>query len=421
MLNTICNKIKNEYIFSVITKLIMVIVGIIHSVLLARYLGPALKGHISYIQSILSIGSIVLTMGVHHAYVFYRKNRGDDFISFFMNSVICFLICIQLLCFISAVLLHKDFFNFSVALSLMPLWAYTRISGTVFCVEAPNKRNATILALNIAEIVFLFLLFVFTKTNFALGVIAVTFVEIIQSIFFTYFIKFSFSTKFIDFKMLFGLLGYGFLPMISILLSTLNYRIDILMLKSAETVDLSQIGIYSIGIMLAEKALLIPDATKEILLSKLTKGKSSSEVSFVSRVSFFVCFFVAIFMVIVGKPFINIMYGSDYSNAYMVTAISVFGTIFMVFVKMICQYNIVNNKQITNVYLLSISIVTNIIFNILLIPSYGIIGASIATVCGHLVSSIAFVISFSSNTGTPIKDIVFLNKNDINVFRNFIH
>ena len=165
----------------------MVTIGIIHSVLLARYLGPSLKGHISYIQSLLSVGSIVLTMGVHHSYVFYRKKRDDTFISLFMNSVICFFSCVQLVCFICSFALHKYFLNFAVALSLMPLWAYTRIVGTVFCVETPNKRNATVLALNIAEITYLFILFLYAKNNFVLGISAITFIEVIQSIFFTFF------------------------------------------------------------------------------------------------------------------------------------------------------------------------------------------------------------------------------------------
>lgn len=420
MLKRILKALKNEYVFSVVTKMLMVTIGIVHSVLLARYLGPSLKGHISYIQSLLSVGSIVLTMGVHHAYVFYRKKRDDNFVSLFMNSVICFFISVQLICFICSFILHKYSFNFAVALSLMPLWAYTRIAGTVFCVEAPNKRNATVLALNVAEITYLYILFLFAKNSFALGISAITFIEVIQSIFFTYFIKFDYSLKHIDFIMLFSLLSYGVLPMFSILLSMLNYRIDIIMLKSFDNITLSQIGVYSIGVMLAEKALLIPDAIKEILLSKLTKGKSSSEVSFVSRTSFFICFFVAIFIVVVGKPFINIMYGKDYSNAYVVTAISVFGTIFMVFVKMICQYNIVNNKQLTNACLLSISVIANIALNILLIPRYGIIGATIATVCGHLISTIAFVIRFSFDTQIPIYKIIFLQRRDFSVFKQYI-
>ena len=60
--------ISNEYIYSVLTRFITVAVSLIQSILVARYLGAALKGSAIYIKSITSIGAIIVTFGMHQAY-----------------------------------------------------------------------------------------------------------------------------------------------------------------------------------------------------------------------------------------------------------------------------------------------------------------------------------------------------------------
>ncbi len=53
------NLLKNPYVFSVVTKICIVLLGFIYTVLQSRYLGAALKGDVAYISSITSITAIV--------------------------------------------------------------------------------------------------------------------------------------------------------------------------------------------------------------------------------------------------------------------------------------------------------------------------------------------------------------------------
>ena len=66
--------IKNEYVFSVISKVCTMLVGMTYSIIFARFVGAELKGTLAYIQSIVATGSIILSLGIHHAYPFFRKN-----------------------------------------------------------------------------------------------------------------------------------------------------------------------------------------------------------------------------------------------------------------------------------------------------------------------------------------------------------
>ena len=93
----------------------------------------------------------------------------------------------------------------------------------------------------------------------------------------------------------------------------------------------------------------------------------------------------------------------------------------MVFFKMIAQYNVVNKKQIINVIMLSVSVLVNIVLNILLIPKYGIIGAAIASIIGYFICAIVFVVYFSKVSSIPIREIVFLTKDDLTLIKNVVN
>ena len=56
-------------------------------------------------------------------------------------------------------------------------------------------------------------------------------------------------------------------------------------------VPISDIGVYSVGVALAEKIWLIPDAIKDILMSRLSNGAPNEEVARVTRMSLLVSFF----------------------------------------------------------------------------------------------------------------------------------
>ena len=47
-----------------------------------------------------------------------------------------------------------------------------------------------------------------------------------------------------------------------------------------------------------------------------------------------------------------------------------------------------------------------------MIPTYGITGAAVASLLGHIACSVAFIIYFSKETQIPIKDIVLIKKDD---------
>ena len=158
---------------------------------------------------------------------------------------------------------------------------------------------------------------------------------------------------------------------------------------------------------------MIPNAVKEILLSKLANGKGKDEVCKIIKLCWPICLISTICIIILGKPFIYIFYGSEYADAYLTTIICVFGTIFMIFFKMISTYNIINGRQKINLVLLLISNVINILLNVFLIPLYGTNGAAVASDISYFICAILFVSYFCKTEKLKLKQVIFLKKEDM--------
>jgi len=350
----------------------------------------------------VSIGSIVVTFGIHQAYPYFRKKYGKDAILQDYVSIVYILYSAYM---IVAALLACFVFKsveLKAAAILIPVLGYSNVVSYVSLVEKHNKRNVLYIICEILNIILLSVLmiasrngFEWASANIMWAIISLLFVDLARAVIFTANIHcaphITSNMKGLSIE----LLRFGFFPMLALLMTTLNYRIDVLMLRASGYVTDAQIGVYSIGIALAEKIVLIPDSLKGVLVSKLTKGADDYEVVRACRLTLFASVAMCIAFLLLGQWGITFLYGSEYSGEYSVMMICAVGALCIGYFKLIAQYNIVNKKQIRNVVMLSVAIVIDVIFNLILIPLYGIEGAAVATCFGNVVCGIVFILYFS--------------------------
>ena len=84
---------------------------------------------------------------------------------------------------------------------------------------------------------------------------------------------------------------------------------------------------------------------------------------------------------------------------------------------MIAAYNIVQGKQKENFLYLIISVICNIVANIVFIPLLGNIGAAIASIFSYGISALLFTTHFIKETGSKMTDMLTINKNDISMIK----
>lgn len=409
--------INNEYVFSVMARLVTVGVGLLHSIAFARFLGPELKGAAATVQSYSGILSIILAFGMQEAYPYYKRNHlqenfKDAFISL---NVILFLIY-EAIGVLVAVLTGKVS-TIGMIMVLSPWISFSTVTAYVLLVEKPIRQNKAIVVISILETILSWVLLLTTESNVFWLFCLLGFSYVAKALYSMYSLHYKFDIKLIKIDFVLKMFKFGFWPMLGLLLTGLNYKIDVIMLNAYKTISLTDIGIYSIGVSLADKTVYIPDAVREILLSKLAKGADDEEVARAIRMCLPVSLSMTLFLIALGRPIITLLYGEAYYSAYDITVVCVFGTAIMVVFKMISQWNVVHKKQVVNTIMLAISVAVNIVMNLLLIPRLGILGAAYASIIGYFLCAFIFLLYFSKKTGIQVKNILLVTRNDIALLR----
>lgn len=418
MLEKIKKIVDNEYAFSVIAKIVSVFSGIVYSVLFARYLGPELRGEAAIILNYSEMISLFLCLGIYQAYPYFKKTTGKDLYMEFINYIFGLLL-LYILAAVALICLFDWKISIAFSILLAPILMGIKQLNYFVLIENPKVRNMANIKLDVFDIVFLSILLVATKADYGFCV----FFLVVKYV--VFFIIACLNLKINFFKIrptLRGLLPYakyGIVPMITIVLMEVNYKIDVVILERMN-VNAIDIGIYSLGVMLAQKLWMIPDALKDILLSKLAKGKTKHEVAKVTRISFWITIVMVAGMIVLGKPMICIMYGNEFADSYMVTITILAGVLGMVFYKMVYSFNVANGKKNVNLALLGSAAVINVALNIIAIPHWGIMGSAIASLSSCCLCGLSFLFYFCYTTKTGVVDMLVIKKMDIENLKGFI-
>ena len=410
---------RNDYIFSVFAKVFGVGVGIIVGALTARYFGAELKGVMAVVQNDVTLYSVFLGLGVYQAYPFFRKKepniRGE-----YVNNISTMFAIYELVALAVAFFLYQSGAVYlALAITLMPVEVYVKQLNYVVLVEDPRRRNTSSLVISLSEIVILIVIWIVTDAS-----------ETVVLFYYTVTVLINLALSFINLRMnplrirpavkrIPSFVRFGFVPMLVYLCMTVNYKIDIQMLKFFDNVTYADIGIYSTGVALATKIWLIPDAIKDILLSRLIKGGNEDEVAKVLRINLAICVFCTAVLALIGKPFVAILYGEDFSDSYYVMLLMLVGVIGMIFYKMIYSYNISKGKRWVNLLFLGLAAIVNVVGNLFAIPNWGIWGAATVSIASYVICGVCFLFYFWRVSGIPLWKLLLLQKDDVLTVKNF--
>lgn len=411
MLRNIKKIVKNPYMFSVISKVFGIIVALLFTIFQFRYLGAEIKGQVATVNSIVSVTSVFFGFGIYYAYPYYRRKTDTDIMPIFLK--ISVLMLTAYLAVAAVVLSVYDLAPRDVAVFIItPLLVYDGIISYITLIEVPNTRSTTDMIVGVLEVVLLIVLWIAAPPSFVIGVLIITFRDVFKALIFTFRWRKRIFVHSESLKIWFPrLVKFGFFPMLSLLMTTLNYRVDILMLEGKVT-D-AAIGVYSVGVQLAERVWLIPDAMKGVMTSNISKGKGPAETAYVIRVCNTVCLGIALAIAVLGKPFLDLAFGPESKGSYTVTLILLFGVFTLIYYKLIAAYNIAMGKQNVSFCLLFIGVAANVIANHFLIPVYGIYGAGIASVISYTLSAVLFIVYFCRTTKISFRTMLFIDREDL--------
>ena len=207
--------------------------------------------------------------------------------------------------------------------------------------------------------------------------------------------KLRFSTSVLK-KML--RISYPFI--ISSILVTVYAQTDKIMLKGM--VSVSAVGLYSVSLTLAAVISIVPQALIEGFRPDIMTYKLSSPEKYRQRMQqlygsvFWICVAYCIFMTLLAKPIIMILYGEQYLGAVPSLSIVVWYVTFSYFGSINNVYMVAEDKTKWVQISAFAGALINILLNALLIPRWDIVGAATASLITQLLANFVMLIIIPS-------------------------
>ncbi|MDY0933052.1 polysaccharide biosynthesis C-terminal domain-containing protein [Chryseobacterium sp. CFBP8996] len=405
--------LSSSFGINFIKKCFTILSGIIFLVLMTRFLGPSLRGEYAYIMNYVNIFATIFNLGISLVMPSYLRNKKDftvdDFISLSIYQFIfnLFLVFIFYLAtgnlMVITILFLSSISILSLQLNNITLVTDIKLNSVSFIISS---------IVNIILIVFVYFFLDVKLYYIILVYLTKESVLILSNI-----VRIRF--KFLKFrKKWFLILKTAFLPMLTTSLIAINYRVDVVMLENYK-IEFFLIGLFSTGVALSEYSWLVTDIFKEVMLNKNTKRDEINLTSLSIRFAFTSVLAFAIGFSILGKFILNIMFGKEFIPAYYVTLSMLLAVPFMGFVKIIGTLFITQGKWIKYFYILLLTVLINILLNMVLIPVLGIFGSALASIFSYMFCGLRCLFWYSKKYNISVLKLFIINKSDISVFTSY--
>lgn len=217
-------------------------------------------------------------------------------------------------------------------------------------------------------------------------------------------------------------ISYGFKSYLANMITFLNYRLDTFIIKALSKSTMA-VGQYGVSVTLAEQVWVFASAISSVMFPYITSIENDEDKSKVTSLTFkivMVVTFMAIIVLFFSSNLIRFVYGEDYYGSIIPLKILLIGVFSLSLGKILANDIASRGKPELNALSNLMGLLVNVIFNILLIPRFGIAGAAMATSISYTLTSSIFLISFIKLTGLTLKELFVFNKEERVVITIFI-
>jgi O-antigen/teichoic acid export membrane protein len=165
------------------------------------------------------------------------------------------------------------------------------------------------------------------------------------------------------------------------------------------------VGIYTAAISISEVWYFLPLAIVASVTPSILEAKQRSNELYLSRLQklyaslVWICIIISIPMTFIATPLIEFLYGTSYRSGGTILAIHIWASVFVCLGVASSQYLLAENRQVIALQRTIAGMLMNIGLNILLIPIYGSVGAALSSVCSQAFATLIFDL-FQKNTKT---------------------
>lgn len=417
----------------IVQNIVTMILGLIVISFIARYFGPRKYGVFNFVLSFVGLFSSIAAIGINNVVIKDLTMNPENEGKILGTSLVIRLVASVVLIILSQAMLFmingsdKTIMAIGLLISLMMIFNSFEIIDYYLRYTLKMKYIAIIKiitcivlsALKIGCILFKF------------GLIFYAFSYLIEIILYTILMIFVYKhikKKEIKYRWKFdkgyakALLSKSWYFALSSAMIMIYLRIDQTMLGYIFE-DKTVVGIYSAAVKVTEMWVFVPLALIASMNPIIIGFKKTDEKKYkenLDRLYYIIsamCIVFTIGIIIFSKLIILILYGREFIEASKMLYILVFGTFFGMIGSVHYIWLICEDKQKYCLFYSFSGCISNIIFNIILIPKYGGYGAAIATLISQIIANIISFSFFKETRKLTINALkaIFL----VNLFKDF--
>ncbi len=400
-------RIFGNSMWQISEKILTMLLSVVVTSIIARYLGTEKYGLVNYIISVVMLFTTFSTFGMEKITINdivenkYSKENvlGTSFIIRIIGAIILIIIS-QVTIY---VLNGADSLSQILGIIMGTCMIFKAFEVIEYYLQAQMKlKTVSIIRFIVAIVVAIFKIIV---VYLDLGVIGFTCSYLIDVVvagflFYIWYRKRNRKRWRINKEYAKRLLSRCWYIAIAGLMTTIYMRIDQVMLGSMLT-SKTENGIYSAAVRIAEMWYFVPLAIIASFQPVIMKQKNERNEEEYKKNMQRLYDFVAIIGVLCGIVInlfgwlaVDILYGAEYAGASNVLAISVWAGLFATLGSARSVWLVAENKQKYTLVYTATGCVINIILNSVLIPKIGAIGAAIATLVAQLVANVISLMLF---------------------------
>jgi len=222
------------------------------------------------------------------------------------------------------------------------------------------------------------------------------------------------SMAFLDRKQLNYIVTFSMMAYLCNVFQFLSYRMDFWFVEYFS--GNHDLGIYSLAVNLAQMLWLLPQAISTILLSYSgaeSPEKGIQNTNTLARIAMLLILSATVFLALTIQWFIPLLYGKEYVYSAFLFKILLAGIVPFSITTILASYFAGTGKIRVNLFCSLIGFLVCLVFDLVLIPKYGITGASIATVIAYFASTAFIAMIYMKQTNTRLGDLLIIHKGDI--------
>ncbi|MBK9358133.1 MAG: polysaccharide biosynthesis C-terminal domain-containing protein [Bacteroidales bacterium] len=222
-------------------------------------------------------------------------------------------------------------------------------------------------------------------------------------------IRISFSNPLIG-----KLLQTGVVYALSFLIIQLNYRLDVLLLKALSTPV--EVGIYSLGVSVAELLWQVPLAISIVIMSRSANAADQTSMNQSTarllRVSLVFGIAISAFIVLLVPWVVPLVFGEKFRDSILIMQTILPGILMVIFFRILSGQLSGMGRPDAALKAFLPALVLNVILNYLWIPAYGANGAVMATNISYTLGSVIYLFAYSRITGMKVIEILNFSRDD---------